>query len=209
MSNIFLDLFKRRKKNIQYIKRNEKTLIELKLAFFGATNNFYLLEENLFKIKNINIYQYNNYLCQIAFCIELGLKSLIIDRYKVEKTHDLYKLFTNTPIGFQNKFKEIYNDKKLFDYCFSNTKYLFIYLRYMQLSNLRLFLDKNIINIDSSINIEKSLEQEMIKFLQDLLEEIIDFHKEKRKMIFNEISNNEHNNEKNLIKDIIDKLEML
>jgi len=209
LCNIFLKFFNRQKKNIQYIKRNEKTIIELKLAFFGATNNFYILEENLIKYKNVNIYQYSNYLCQIAFCIELGLKSLIIDRNKVEKTHDLYKLFCNTPMNFQNKFKEIYNDKRLLNSYFSNTKYLFVYLRYMQLSSLKMFLDKNIINSDYSINIEKSLEQEIVVFLQDLLDGIIFYHKEKWQMLINKISDKKYSDDGYFIKDVIDALEII
>jgi hypothetical protein len=199
--------YKKRRRKIQYIKRSEKTIIEIKLAFLGTSKNFYLLEENLVKNKNIDIYQYSNYLCQIAFCIELGLKSLIIDKYNVEKEHDLYKLFCNTPTEFQNKFKELYNNKSLIDSFFYHTKYLFIYLRYMELSKLRFFLDKCFINSDKSINIENSLKQENVKFLQDLLDEIKKFHIEKRQILVNEILKN--GSDINSIKDVIDTLERI
>jgi hypothetical protein len=165
----------RKKKESSTVRSNE-SIMEIKLAFFGATNNLYLLEEILVKNNYVKLYQYNNYLCQIAFCIELGLKSIIIDKKNVEKIHDLKKLFSMTPIEFQNNFKSLYNDERAFNSYMSSSKNAFVYLRYMQLKCLRMYLDENLINPDSSINIVKSMDQLNVKFIQNFLCEILKYH---------------------------------
>jgi len=201
--------FCKKSKREQYIIRNEKSIIELKLAFFGATKNFYLLEEQLVKNENINLYQYGNYLCQIALCIELGLKSIIIDKYNVEKTHDLKKLFKKTSVEFQDDFRKLYNELK-YEQNIANSKFLFVYLRYLEIKYLKIYMDKENINNDNTINLIKVLDQPNIKFLQDFLDVIIKYQKNKRMEILKAMSNNKPLLDDNLfIKQYIETLDKI
>jgi len=62
-------------------------------AFIGASKNMYIVEEQFYTLKYIPLNQYLNYLSQLAFCVELGLKNIIKITNKVWKSHDLEFLF--------------------------------------------------------------------------------------------------------------------
>jgi hypothetical protein len=169
--------------------RNENTIIQIKLAFEGARRNLCLLETALLNIINIHLGQYSNYLSQVALCIELGLKSIIINTYDLEYIHDIEKLFSMTPNVFQEKFKTLYPDDKIFIQNMSNTKKMFEKFRYMELnSNLKEYLDANIINEDRTVNFQKVVELSNFQFLGILLDEIVEYEKFIRKETVKQIA---------------------
>jgi len=70
-------------------------VIELTItsAFTGASKNMFIVEEEFYSRKHIPLNQYLNYLSQLAFCIELGLKNIIKITNKIWITHDIEYLF--------------------------------------------------------------------------------------------------------------------
>jgi hypothetical protein len=144
----------------------------------GATYNLYLLKNVLVKIENIPIYQYSNYLSQVALCVELGLKSIIINTDDFERTHNLKKLFSLSPDAFQQKFKLLYPDDKTFDSNISNLEKIFEDFRYMQLkSNLNEYFDENMVSSNNTINLNIAINQPNFQFLRILLDEILEYEK--------------------------------
>jgi hypothetical protein len=126
----------------------DKPLVQIKLAFLGATRNLCLLENKLIEIENISLYQYTNYLSQIGLCIELGLKSIISNSKEFEHTHDLKRLFFDTPKAFQQKFQAKYSEE-IFSSNISNIQKMFEDFRYMELDGtLNEYFDET--TIDSS-----------------------------------------------------------
>ncbi|MDR1838919.1 MAG: hypothetical protein LBQ93_04950 [Treponema sp.] len=156
----------------------DKSVIQIKLAFAGATLNLCLLENKFKEMKNIPIYQYTNYLSQLALCVELGLKSIIINSNEFECIHDLGKLFSSTPDVFQQKIKSVYSEET-FNSNISILKKIVVDFRYMKLcSTLREYFDESMINNDQTINLEEATNQVNLKFLRLLLEEIQEYEEQ-------------------------------
>jgi hypothetical protein len=150
--------------------------MEIKLALLGTAKNLCLLENSLYKIENIPIYQYSNYLSQIALCIELGLKSIIINTDDFEHEHNLEYLYSMTPTTFQNKFKSCCSDNETFTRNMSNIKNIFMDFRYMKHeSTLREYHDETILNSDGTINLRKATNLTEFQFLIMLREEIFNY----------------------------------
>jgi hypothetical protein len=160
-------------------ERNDKSIVEIKLAFLGATKNLYLLENALINIENLPLYQYSNYLSQIALCIELGMKSIIINNKDFLHCHDLKILFEQTHSEFQKKIMAKNNN---FNQNIEDIRNIFKDFRYMKTdSTLKQYLDKIIINNDKTINIKEAINLDSYKFLRLLLDEIVEFEECKRK----------------------------
>jgi hypothetical protein len=155
--------------------RTDTTLIHIKLAFLGASWNLCLLEAKLMEAENIPLYQYSNYLSQLAFCIELGLKGMIINTDDFDCIHDIEKLFSMSPAAFQTKFKSQYPDD-VFKSNISNMKNIFEDFRYMKSeSTLNEYLDSSVINNDRSINLRKVTGLISFQILRELLEAIFEY----------------------------------
>lgn len=154
--------------------RTDIAIQQIKLAFWGAIHNLYLLENKLMEIGNIPIYQYSNYLSQIALCTELGLKSIISNTDDFEHNHELEFLFNKTPAAFQNKYKSLWSDEEIYNTNMSNLKNIFIDFRYMNLnSKLNEYLDNDVINSDNTISIQRAINLPSFQFLRILLDEIL------------------------------------
>jgi hypothetical protein len=158
--------------------RTDDLIVQIKLAFMGAVSNLYLLEEKLAQIGNISLYQYSNYLSQVAFCIELGLKSVIINTDNVEHTHEIEYLFSRMPQEFQENFRSLYPNDKTFESNMTDVKEIYIDFKYMQTeSNLRKYLEENIINSNGTINFKLVINLPIVQFLQNLLDKIMEYIK--------------------------------
>jgi len=143
----------------------------------GAYQNFLLLENILLKNTNISLYQYYNYLSQIFFCTEAGLKN-IINTNNLEHIHEIKVLFYYTPESFQHEFRLL-----------SNSVDDIVFLNYLSKSDMMLdtsgqinfdnvlkeFLDENSINNDGSINIINTTTFDIFVFFRTLLDEIYKF----------------------------------
>jgi len=158
--------------------RTDNSIIEIKLAFWGATKNLYLLEKILVHIENMPIYQYCNYLSQVALCIELGLKTIIVNTDDFDQIHCLDKLFFKSPEAFQKVFKSLFPDDELFNSNISSIKNIFKDFRYMELdSTLKEYLDESIINSDKTINFKNAFNLQNVQFLHILLDNIKEYEK--------------------------------
>jgi hypothetical protein len=120
-------------KKIKVETRCQYSILKIKMAFWGATGNLYLLEESLAKLCNITLYQYINYLSQLAFCIELGLKSIIINSNDFEHIHEISYLYSQSPDAFKIKFESRYN-KELLSKLLSKTENIFENFRYIEIN---------------------------------------------------------------------------
>ena len=168
----------KRRKIMDKEPRIDKSVIQIKLAFLGATRNLCLLENKFMNMKNIPIYQYTNYLSQLALCIELGLKGIIINSNEFECIHDLGKLFFSTPDVFQQKIKSVYSEET-FNSNISIMKKIVVDFRYMELcSTLKEYFDESMMNNDQTINLKEATNQVNLKFLRLLLEEIQEYEKQ-------------------------------
>jgi hypothetical protein len=162
--------------NMKKETRTDKSVTQIKLAFLGASRNLYLLEEAFMKLERIPLYQYANYLSQLALCVELGFKSMIINTDDVEQIHDLKILFSMSPDAFQKKFKSMCPDDIDFNSSLSNTQKVFIDFRYMKLDgSLNEYLDKSVIGDNNTINFKEVADIAQFQFLRMLLEEIFEY----------------------------------
>jgi hypothetical protein len=173
---IFGTMPTRRKKNRE--TRSDESIVQIKESFQGAIRNLCLLKDKLIEIENIHLYQYSNYLLQIALCIELGFKSMIVNANDFECTHDLEALFSMTPEVFQQKFKSMFSDDNTVKDNLTKMKDIFVDFRYMKRGNIfNEFLDTTIINNDTTININEAAKLFNFQFLFKLLEETIEYEK--------------------------------
>jgi len=137
----------------KYIELTEyETELTITNAFLGAVKNLLYIEKQLIKEKILIPNQFLNYLSQLAFCIELGLKNIIKITSKVWKSHNLEELFieadkeTNNTLsnkfffsnyknGFKDEFMNLIKDtKNLFEearYCYGRSLKYFIHNKYL------------------------------------------------------------------------------
>jgi hypothetical protein len=156
--------------------RTIESVTQIKLAFWGAICNLRVLEDAFLKIERIPLYQYANYVSQLAFCVELGFKSMIINTDDFEQIHDLEKLFSMTPEVFQTKFKSMCHDDMDFSASLSKTKNVFTDFRYMKFDrSLKEYLDERVIDDNITINFKEIGEIEQFCFLRMLLEKIFEY----------------------------------
>ena len=171
----------KKKKN----KRNANPIIQNKLAFFGAYQNFLLLENVLFKNKKISLYQYCNYLSQVVYCTEAGLKN-IINSNNLKHMHEIKVLFYNTPKPFQQEFRLLSNsiDDIVFLNYISKTEMMIDIFGHINIEKvLKELLDENSINDDGSVNIIRTTTFKSFVFLRVLLDEIYKFLNNQEKML--------------------------
>ena len=173
-------------------KKSKKSYIEtsefiseltITSAFLGASKNFFIIEDHFFLIKNIPLNQYLNYLSQLAFCLELGLKNIIKITNKVWKSHDLEELFyeanKETNGIFCKKFFGSYNEKFKNEFLtlLGKIKYLFEEARYCYGSSLAYFFHDRFLVKDDIIGFNEILNQnEPLMMLKLLHNELGEYH---------------------------------
>lgn len=173
----------------------------------GATHNLDLLENVLMKIEHIPFYQYTNYLSQITFCVELGLKSIIHNADDFEHIHELEKLFIKLPEPFQKKFKLLYEDEEIFNTYMEKTERMFEDCRYMNTEGIiKEFLDVSIVNSNGTINLKMAIELESFRFLRIFLAEIFEYEKFMWKEALKQITNIDNSSIDNFINQYTESL---
>ena len=152
-------------------------------AFIGASKNFFIIEEHFFCTNNIPLNQYLNYLSQLAFCIELGLKNIIKITNKVWKSHDLETLFTaadeETNHNFSKKFFGSFNEnfQRQFLDLLSKCKCLFEEARYCHGNSLSLFFHDQYLIENDILDFKKTMEtNESLMMLKLFLSELGEYH---------------------------------
>jgi hypothetical protein len=156
--------------------RTNESVVQIKLAFLGAARNLCLIEDAFMKLERIPLYQYANYLSQLALCVELGFKSMIINTGDFEREHNLENLFTASPEAFQKKFKARCPNDMDFKASLSNAKNVFVDFRYMKHdSSLKEYLEESVVDDNNTINFKEAANIAQFQFLRMLLEEIFEY----------------------------------
>jgi len=165
---------KRHSKDDKTCIKTINSSLQFKLSFLGTYQNLLLLENILYSTKNISLFQFCNYLSQIVYCTESGLKNIIINTKDTEHMHDITALFYNTPKPFQRKFRILSKsaDDNIFINYISKTD-IMDNRGNMNINKITIeFLDKNCINTDGTINLIKTASLNNFIFLRTLLDEI-------------------------------------
>jgi len=124
------------------VQRADGEIFKLTEGFFGEYENLSLLENGLLKKGILPEYQYANYLSRIAFCIEIGMKTIINIESGIEKTHHLDCLYNMMPNVFRNMVvnKSGKSEENIKTYL-QKIRNIFIEFRYMEKKNLEYFLE--------------------------------------------------------------------
>jgi len=160
----------------QIITRTHDDIYKFNIAFFAEYENLRILEKGFKSKCKLTIWQYANYLSRIAFCIELGMKTIITFQSGVDRIHCLDELYKLMP----NVFREMIEKKtgwtteiieKL-----ESIKKIFVEFRYMETQNLPFFIEEAILK-NGYIIFSKVNNIPNFIFVRILLEEIIDYYK--------------------------------
>jgi HEPN domain-containing protein len=145
------------------------------IMFKSSYENLKLLYEALVKNSSIRSGQYFNYLSQLALCIELGLKILISNKEDIDKTHNLKKLYDNTPDTFKQIFECKFSKQKIDD-SLDKIKNMFEDCRYFE-GNLDFFVpqETGILEHGGTIHILMAVKYENYQFVGNLLSSIIGY----------------------------------
>jgi len=162
---------------MKVVKRTDDNITKILTSFIGSCENLMLLENEILKIDKITIPQYANYLSQIALCVELGMKSILINENDIYKTHDLKELYSKMPSAFRDMFENNPFPKKTIDKSLEKIKTIFEDFRYMNIENFSFFLDKSIFDTDYKIIFSQVLRLQNFQFIIFFLNEIKKFRK--------------------------------
>jgi hypothetical protein len=145
-------------------------------SFLGEYENLSLLENGLLKKDILPIWQYANYLSRVAFCIEVGIKTIINIKDGVNNVHHLDKLFDKMPNIFQEMVeKKTGKTKEAIKMRLNKIKNIFVEFRYMENNNLTFFIDKSVLN-NGNIIFSKVSDIKEYSFIRLLLEEIMRYY---------------------------------
>jgi hypothetical protein len=160
-------------------KREERTdnnIMKIILSFFGANENLLILEKEYLAKDIITIPQYVNFLSQVALCIELGMKSILIQKEDILKTHDLKELYYMMPKTFLDKFEKSMFPKKTIEKSLEKIRNIFEDFRYMKIEHLDFFVDNIIFTMDYKVIFSQILRLQNFRFIIFLLDEIKAFY---------------------------------
>ena len=171
------------KKRVFIELSDEISELTITSAFLGASKNFFIVEEHFYNLNKIPLNQYFNYLSQLAFCIELGLKNIIKITNKVWKSHDLEILFfaadDETSHNLSKKFFGSYNNnfKQQFLGLLKNCKLLFEESRYCCGNSLRYFFNDQYLLENDILDFKEIIQKnDAIVMLKLFLEELGEYH---------------------------------
>ena len=157
-------------------KRTDDNILNMALSFLGAKDNLLLLENCLVKKKIITIHQYSNYLSQVAFCIELGMKTALLNENDIEEIHDLKILYDKMPDVFHEMCEKQIKKKSINAYLTRMCK-IYTEFRYMNTKNLVSFLDENNLDKQGYVNFIEVPNNKGFLILRTLLYEVKKIHK--------------------------------
>jgi hypothetical protein len=151
-------------------------IFKFNIAFFAEYENLGILEKGLKSKCKLPIWQYANYLSRIAFCIELGMKTIIIFQSDVDRIHCLDELYNLMPNVFREMIEKKTGWKKEIIEKLESIKKIFVEFRYMETQNLPFFIEESILK-NGYIVFPKVKNVSNFIFVRILLEEIIDYYK--------------------------------
>jgi hypothetical protein len=157
------------------INGTDDDIFKFNIAFIAEYENLGILEKGLKAKCRLPIWQYANYLSRIAFCIELGMKTIITFETGIDKIHCLDELYNLMPIVFRQMMEKKTGWQKEIIEKLELIKKIFVEFRYMETQNLPFFeestLKKGYIVFSKIRNIPN------FRFVRLLLEEIMDYYK--------------------------------
>jgi hypothetical protein len=159
------------------VQRTDDAILKIIMSFLGSYENLILLEDGIQRKEKITLPQYANYLSQIALCIELGMKSILINETDIYKTHDLKELYGKMPSAFRDMFEKRSYPKKTIDKSLEKVKTIFEDFRYVNIENIAFFLDKSVFDTDYHIVVSQVMRLQNFQFIIILLDEIKKFHR--------------------------------
>jgi hypothetical protein len=171
------------------LKKADKEITLMYAGFIGALNNMLILENTLVKQEKIRFEQYVNYLSQIAFCIELGMKSIALIKDDTDKTHNLRDLYNEMPEPFRRFYEKTATIKTLYgikttDESIEKIANVYTEFRYMSLNNMPLFLLNDSFDPANSIVIfSKASNHQNIRFLTQFVAILLGFYNHMEKSI--------------------------
>jgi len=157
-------------------ERTDDSIMKIILSFFGANENLLILEKEYLVKDIITIPQYVNFLSQVALCIELGMKSILIQKEDILKTHDLKELYYMMPKTFLDKFEKSMFPKKTIEKSLDKIKNIFEDFRYMKIEHLDFFVDKTVFTMDYKVVFSQILRLQNFRFFIFFLDEIKAFY---------------------------------
>jgi len=157
-------------------ERTDNTIMKIILSFFGANENLLILEKEYLAKDIISIPQYVNFLSQVALCIELGMKSILIQKEDIIKTHDIKELYYMMPKTFLDKFEKSMFPKKTIEKSLDEIKNIFEDFRYMKIEHLDFFVGKIIFTMDYNVIFSQIMRLQNFRFIIFLLDEIKAFY---------------------------------
>jgi hypothetical protein len=147
---------------VRELNKTNDNMVMIHEAAHGQIEVVHLIE-NTIQDKCVPLYLYTNYLFQLALCIELLIKTIVLKEKDCIQDHDQKKLFDFLPESFK---EEIYKSrgKKIIEDTLEISKNIFIELRYLvnygDLS-LNLFLTKKAINDNNTVCMKKLSKKEL------------------------------------------------
>jgi hypothetical protein len=167
---------------LRKLQKADKQITLVYAGFIGTLNNLLLLENILVKQEKIRFEQYVNYLSQIAFCIELGMKSISLIRDDTDKTHNLKELYNEMPEPFRKFYEKTATIKTLYgikttEESLERIANIYTEFRYMSLTNMPLFLLNDSFDPASSIVVfSKACCHQNIRFLTQFTAVLLGFY---------------------------------
>jgi len=158
------------------LERTDNNITRIVLSFCGACENLFVLENYYLNAGILTYPQYVNYLSQIALCIELGMKSILLNEGDIPKTHDIKELYALMPQSFRDMLVNNPFPKKTIEKSLEKIKNMFEECRYMKSENLDFFLDKSIVNKDKKIILSQVKRLQNFNFIIILLDKIKEFY---------------------------------
>jgi hypothetical protein len=145
-------------------------------AFFAEYENLEILEKGLSAKGRLPIWQYANYLSRVAFCIELGMKTIITIEDDT-RGHCLDELYKKMPCIFHENVekKTGWQEEEILQKL-ESIKKIFVEFRYMETHNLPFFIEESVID-NGYVAFSKVEDIDNFGFFRILLEEIMDYYK--------------------------------
>jgi hypothetical protein len=173
------------KKAKRTIMGTDDNIFKFNSAFFAEYENLGILEKGLKRKCKLPIWQYANYLSRIAFCIELGMKTIIIFKGSVDEIHCLDELYKLMPDVFREMVEKKTGGQIEIIEKLESIKKIFVEFRYMETHNLPFFVEESILK-KGYIIFSKIKNIQNFRFVRILLEEIMGYYK----YLYNNIDRN-------------------
>ena len=180
--------------SMKKVQRTDDNILKIVMSFLGSYENLVILENEILKREKLTIPQYANYLSQIALCIELGMKSILINENDVYKIHDLKELYNMMPKAFREMFEKTTYPKKTIEKSLEEIRNIFEDFRYMNTEHLGFFMDKIIFDTNYHIVFSQVKRLQNFQFILILLDKIKEFYQFLDENIDKNIFKNFNNN---------------